>query len=165
MPILDDRTFEFYSHSPEQTRRIGIRLGGLIKAGDVICLEGNLGSGKTTFVQGLTQGWGSLDPVTSPSYVIVNQYRHPDEGILFHADAYRLESLRDAEMLDLDLMLRNGVLVIEWADKIKEILPEENLWIKMKWISAEQRYMHISGNGSRHEALLNQIKQSIFGGV
>ncbi len=71
MPILDDRNFEFFSHSPDQTRRLGIHLGGYLRPGDVIALEGNLGSGKTTLVQGIAQGWGVLDPVSSPTYVIV----------------------------------------------------------------------------------------------
>ena len=59
MPILDLHSLDFFSRSPEQTRRIGIRLGGALQAGDVICLQGNLGAGKTTFVQGVAQGWGS----------------------------------------------------------------------------------------------------------
>lgn len=164
MPILDDRSFEFFSHSPEQTRRVGIRLGSYLQPGDVVCLEGNLGAGKTTFVQGISQGWGSLDPATSPTYVIVNEYHHPELGILFHMDAYRLAECSDAEMLDIDSMLNRGVLVVEWAERIKAILPEDNLWVKMKWTSAEQRYMHFIGNGTRHEALKTQLKQSIFGG-
>jgi len=164
MPILDDRSFEFFSHSPEQTRRVGIRLGSYLKPGDVICLEGNLGAGKTTFVQGISQGWGSLDPATSPTYVIVNEYHHPELGILFHMDAYRLAECSDAEMLDIDSMLNRGVLVVEWAERIKAVLPEENLWVKMKWTNAEQRYMHFIGSGTRHETLNTQLKQSIFGG-
>lgn len=164
MPILDDRSFEFFSHSPEQTRRVGIRLGSLLKPGDVICLEGNLGAGKTTFVQGIAQGWGSLDQVSSPTYVIVNEYRHPELGILFHMDAYRLADSTDAEMLDFDKMLGGGVMVIEWAERVKAVLPADNLWVKMKWTSAEQRYMHFFGSGIRHETLSTQLKQSIFGG-
>ena len=58
MPILDDHTLEFFSRSPEQTRRVGMRLGGLLQPGDVVCLQGSLGAGKTTLVQGLAQGWG-----------------------------------------------------------------------------------------------------------
>ncbi|HNO86433.1 MAG TPA: tRNA (adenosine(37)-N6)-threonylcarbamoyltransferase complex ATPase subunit type 1 TsaE, partial [Anaerolineales bacterium] len=75
MPILDSHTIEFFSRSPEQTRRIGMRIGAGLKAGDVICLQGNLGAGKTTFVQGLAQGWGSLDSVSSPTFILVSQYR------------------------------------------------------------------------------------------
>jgi tRNA threonylcarbamoyladenosine biosynthesis protein TsaE len=87
MPILDDRNFEFFSHSPEQTRRLGIQLGKLLSQGDVICLEGNLGAGKTTLIQGLARGWGALDQVSSPTYVIVNEYGRPDGQTLFHVDA------------------------------------------------------------------------------
>jgi tRNA threonylcarbamoyladenosine biosynthesis protein TsaE len=78
MPILAPHALEFFSHSPEQTRRVGIRLGALLQSGMVICLEGDLGSGKTTLVQGIAQGWGSSDQVSSPTYVILNEYRHPN---------------------------------------------------------------------------------------
>ena len=78
MPILDESTLEFFSRSPDQTRRIGTRMGLLLQAGDVLCLQGDLGAGKTTLVQGIAQGWGSADPVTSPTFVLVNIYRHPD---------------------------------------------------------------------------------------
>ena len=74
MPILDAHMLEFFSRSPEQTRRIGLRLGSLLKPGDIICLQGDLGAGKTTFTQGLAQGWGSLDSVSSPTFILVNQY-------------------------------------------------------------------------------------------
>ena len=80
MPILDSHTIEFFSRSPEQTRRIGMRLGSELKTGDVICLQGNLGAGKTTFVQGLAQGWGSIDAVSSPTFIIVNEYRRATGG-------------------------------------------------------------------------------------
>ena len=86
MPILDAHMLEFFSRSPEQTRRIGMRLGGSLKTGDVICLQGELGAGKTTFVQGLAQGWGSIDTVSSPTFILVNQYRRADGGKLFHLD-------------------------------------------------------------------------------
>ena len=78
MPILDPHSLEFISRSAEQTRRVGMRLGGMVGSGDVICLVGDLGSGKTTFIQGFAAGWGSLDPVTSPTFVLVNLYRRPE---------------------------------------------------------------------------------------
>ncbi len=163
MPILDYRSLEFFSHSPEQTRRIGIRLGGLLQTGDVICLEGDLGAGKTTFVQGIAQGWGSLDAVSSPTYVIVNEYRHPEHGCLYHMDAYRLEGSMDAEMLDIEAMLDNGPLVIEWAERIKPVLPEDHMWVTMKYMHTEQRYMFFVSHGKRHEQITDQFRQSIIG--
>jgi tRNA threonylcarbamoyladenosine biosynthesis protein TsaE len=118
MAILDEHMLEFFSRSPEQTRRIGMRLGGALQAGDILCLQGDLGAGKTTFTQGLAQGWGSLDSVSSPTFILVNQYRRADGSLLFHLDAYRLESVPEAEELDLDAMLEEGALIIEWPERL-----------------------------------------------
>jgi tRNA threonylcarbamoyladenosine biosynthesis protein TsaE len=163
MPILDDRKFEFFSHSPDQTRRLGIHLGGYLQPGDVICLEGDLGSGKTTLVQGIGQGWGTLDPVTSPTYVIVNEYRRPNNERFFHLDAYRLESALDAEYLDLDRMLAQGPMVIEWADRIKSALPDEHLWIRLSYSALEQRIMLLVSQGERYEFLVENLRRKIYG--
>ena len=114
MPILDQHSFEFISRSAEQTRRLGMRLGALLRSGDVICLVGELGSGKTTLVQGIASGWGSLDQVTSPTFVLVNVYRGGDGQRLYHLDAYRLKDALEAEDLDMDVMLEGGLLVVEW---------------------------------------------------
>ena len=123
-PILDRNSLEIISRSTEQTRRVGMRLGNLLRTGDITCLTGDLGAGKTTFVQGLAAGWGSLDQVSSPTFVIVNLYRRLDQSQLFHLDAYRLSGPMEAVDLDLEAMLDEGTLVIEWADIIKETLPE-----------------------------------------
>lgn len=163
MPILDDRNFEFFSHSPDQTRRLGIHLGGYLQPGDVICLEGDLGTGKTTLVQGIGQGWGTLDPVTSPTYVIVNEYRRPSDERFFHLDAYRLESALDAEYLDLDRMLAQGPMVIEWADRIKNALPDEHLWIRLSYTALEQRIMMLVSQGERYESLVENLRRKIYG--
>lgn len=163
MPILDDRNFEFFSRSPDQTRRLGIHLGGLLNLGDVICLEGNLGSGKTTLVQGIGRGWGTLDTVTSPTYVIVNEYRRPDHQRLFHLDAYRLESAQDMDVLDLDRMLEQGPIVIEWAERIKEALPEQHLWIRLSYSAVEHRTMMLRPQGKRFEGTVNHLRRKIYG--
>ncbi|HMN59764.1 MAG TPA: tRNA (adenosine(37)-N6)-threonylcarbamoyltransferase complex ATPase subunit type 1 TsaE [Anaerolinea sp.] len=164
MPILDSRTFEFISRSPEQTRRLGARLGTLLLPGDLVCLSGDLGSGKTTMVQGLAQGWGTLDQVSSPTFVLVNEYRRPDQQSLFHLDAYRLKNALEAEDLDLDRMLESGALVLEWAERIAQILPPERIWGDLRWLADEQRGMVISVRGARYEALLADFRQKVFGG-
>src|SRR4026207_1720296 len=105
MPILDSHTMLCLSGSRDRTRRVGGRWGGVVQVGDVICLQGDLGAGKTTFVQGIAKGWGSLDLVSSPTFIIVNMYRGNDEARLFHMDAYRLDSTSEAEELDLEAML------------------------------------------------------------
>lgn len=165
MPVIDQGSFEVISRSPEQTRRVGMRLGELLQHGDVIGLEGELGSGKTTFVQGLASGWGSLDPVSSPSYVLVNVYRRLDEGKLFHLDAYRLEDAQEAENLDILAMIDEGPLVVEWADRIKEALPEQHLWITMRWIAEEQRDFKVWANGDRHQELMQRFREEVYGVV
>ena len=165
MPILDSHTIEFFSRSPEQTRRIGMRLGSEIKAGDVICLQGNLGAGKTTFVQGLAQGWGSQDSVSSPTFILVNLYRRANGDQLFHLDAYRLESMLEAEELDLDSMMTEGALIIEWPERLDHLIPAERLWINLDHIQEEHREMRFNANGKRYDELLDGMRQSMFGGA
>jgi tRNA threonylcarbamoyladenosine biosynthesis protein TsaE len=164
MPILDKYSLEFFSKSPEQTRRIGMRLGSALKKGDVLCLQGELGAGKTTFVQGIAQGWGSLDSVSSPTFIIVNVYRRTDGAQLFHLDTYRLESQPEAEELDIDSMLSEGILIVEWPERLGNLIPEERLWIKLDHIADEQRQMLFNAKGQRYEDLLDGIRQSMFGG-
>jgi tRNA threonylcarbamoyladenosine biosynthesis protein TsaE len=163
VPILDKHTFEFFSRSPDQTRRIGMRIGGALQRCDLICLQGDLGAGKTTLVQGIAQGWGSLDAVSSPTFVLVNEYRRPDACGLFHMDSYRLESAPEAAELDLDAMLAQGALIIEWADRIQTILPSERLWIQLEYMAEEQRQMRFRAQGARYDELLAALQKNMFG--
>lgn len=165
MPIMDANAIEVFSRSPEQTRRVGMRLGGFLRAGDVICLQGELGAGKTTLVQGLAAGWGSVDDVSSPTYVLVNIYRRPDSQRLYHLDTYRVETIPEAEELDLDDMISQGPLVIEWPERLGAILPEEHLWIQLTFQDDERRSMLMTGHGDRYEHLLVELRQAIFGVV
>lgn len=163
MPILDAHSLDFFSRSPEQTRRIGKRVGGVLQTGDVICLQGELGAGKTTFVQGIAQGWGSLDSVSSPTFILVNVYRRADQSQLFHMDAYRLDSTSEAEELDLDSMLADGPLVIEWPERMAGLIPTERLWIKFEHVDDEEREMKFKAGGKRYDELLDVVRHA-FGG-
>ncbi len=163
MPILDQHTFDFLSRSPEQTRRIGARLGQVLNPGDVVCLQGELGSGKTTLVQGLAQGWGSLDDVSSPTFVLVNEYRRPDGARLFHMDAFRLESEPEAAELDLDRMISEGALVVEWPERVPRILPPEELRVVLEFVAEEQRQMRFRACGARYDRMLDALQQMMFG--
>ena len=155
---------DFFSRSPEQTRRVGSRLGDALQAGDVICLQGELGAGKTTFVQGIAQGWGSLDSVSSPTFILVNMYRRADQDQLFHMDAYRLESTPEAEELDLDSMLAQGALLIEWPERMDGLIPSERLWVNLEHIDDEERQMKFKATGKRYDELLEVIRHGTFGG-
>lgn len=154
---------DFLSHSPEQTRRIGMRLGAALQAGDLICLQGDLGAGKTTFVQGIAQGWGSLDSVSSPTFIIVNMYRRDDGAQLFHMDAYRLDSTPEAEELDLDSMLADSALIVEWPERMDGLIPSERLWVNLKHVADEEREMKFNSNGKRYDELLELIQQALAG--
>jgi tRNA threonylcarbamoyladenosine biosynthesis protein TsaE len=111
----------------------------------------------------LAQGWGSLDAVSSPTFVLVNVYRRPEGAELFHLDTYRIESDPEAEELDLDTMLAEGALVIEWADRVKTILPEEKLWLKLEYIDEFQRQVTFSASGKRYEQMIVELKRELFG--
>lgn len=163
MPILDRHTFDFFSRSAEQTRRIGSRLGRGLERGDLICLQGELGAGKTTFVQGVAQGWGSLESATSPTFVLVNEYRRPDGAMLFHLDAYRLDSTLEAEELDLDRMLIEGALLIEWPERMQSVLPGQELRVLLEHVADEQRRIQFNARGERYDDLIGRLQQEMFG--
>ena len=156
--MVAQNSFEWTSHHPDQTQAAGEYLGRRLQRGDLICLQGELGAGKTTFVQGLARGWNSLDVATSPTFVLLNVYRRPDGGPLFHLDAYRLESLGEAEELDLDALLAEGPLVIEWAERIESILPPERLWVRLEHSDSEVRVLHFLAQGAHYEALLEALR-------
>jgi len=164
MPILARDAFEFFSRSAEQTQRLGMRLGSLVKPGDLICLSGDLGSGKTTLVQGIARGWGSVDQVTSPTFVLVNVYRRSDGMQMNHLDAYRLENAAEGEELDIDELLDDKPLMVEWPEHIQPALPEDYLLIKMTWMADEQRGMVITAKGQRYNEMLKQFKLMVLGG-
>ena len=154
---------DFLSRSPEQTRQIGARLGRNLQPGDVICLQGDLGAGKTTFVQGIAQGWGSRDAVSSPTFIIVNVYRDESQKQLFHLDAYRLDSVLEAEELDLNTMLAQGPLLIEWPERMEGLIPGENLWVSLEHVDQEEREMRFSSHGKRFDDLLDIVREAIQG--
>ena len=155
---------DFFSRSPEQTRRLGMRLGIALQPGDVICLQGDLGAGKTTFVQGVAHGWGSRDAVSSPTFILVNVYRRGDDARLFHMDAYRLDSTPEAEELDIDSMLAQGPLLIEWPERIGGLVPSECLWIGLEHIDQQEREMKFKATGKRYDDLLEVIRYAAYGG-
>ena len=145
-------------------KKIAKNFASKISSSTTILLYGDLGAGKTTFTQGIAKGWGSLNTVTSPTFVIVNQYEKPEGMILFHMDAYRLENAEEAFNLDIDNMMATGAMIVEWPEKIKEALPEEHLWIDLTWEDEFQRRMVFSPVGEKYRTLLNTFRQKAFGG-
>jgi tRNA threonylcarbamoyladenosine biosynthesis protein TsaE len=116
--------------TPDDTRRLGARLGELVRAGDLIVLDGPLGAGKTVLVQGLAAGLGAQGPVTSPTFVIARVHeggRLP----LVHVDAYRLAGAPEVDDLDLDTDLTQAVVAVEWGVGLVEGLTDAHLRIEL----------------------------------
>ena len=135
---------EFITNAPAETEAIGEKLGQILPAGTVIAYEGDLGAGKTAFTRGLARGLGYHDPVTSPTYTIVNEYlggRLP----LFHFDMYRLRSADD--LFDIgweDYLDRNGICAVEWSENVADAL-ENALVVRIEKIGDESRRITVEG--------------------
>jgi len=126
------------SRSPAETQLIGERLGARLAPGAVVACTGALGAGKTCFLQGLARGLGVTTDVTSPTFVLINQYR--GRLPLYHLDAYRTESLTELVDLGLEEMLDGaGVTVIEWADKLLPLLPARTIRVHLSGLGDEPR--------------------------
>jgi tRNA threonylcarbamoyladenosine biosynthesis protein TsaE len=153
------------SHSAEQTRRLGVRLGTLMTAGDIICLSGDMGAGKTVLASGIGAGWGAKPPLSSPTYNLVHKHtRDKDASVLYHLDCYRLRSADDADTIGWDDLLGEGAaLLIEWPERITAALPEECLWIELRVIEPTRRNFLIEARGQRYEHLLSQFQGISFG--
>lgn len=134
----------YESRSPEETRRIGEALGERLKAGDVVATIGELGAGKTCFLQGVVRGLGVMETATSPTFVMINQYR--GRLPVYHLDAYRTASL--TEILDLgleEILFGEGVTVVEWAEKLLPLLPSHTITVSISGLGDEPREILIEG--------------------
>jgi tRNA threonylcarbamoyladenosine biosynthesis protein TsaE len=142
------RRLDLVTRAPEETRELGAALADLLVPGDVISLTGDLGAGKTCLVQGAARSLGVQEPVGSPTFVLVREYR--GEIPVYHLDVYRLDRLQ--EVLDLgfeDLLDPGGVIFIEWGDAIDPLLPDSYLEVELS-ISGddEMRLLAVTGRGS-----------------
>ena len=148
----------------KETGTLGERLGQLLEPGDLIALEGDLGAGKTVFVQGLARGLGVTDLVNSPTYVIIQTYdgRLP----LFHFDVYRLGSGDELEELGYEeFFYGSGVTVVEWAQLIESYLPSHHLTIKITLGPGENdRAITFIPQGSRYEKLVEELSRDASAG-
>ena len=135
---------EFFSNSPEQTEAIGAALAEKLSAGTVIAYKGDLGAGKTAFTRGLARGLGITEPVTSPTYTIVNEYLS-GQIPLFHFDMYRL-SCAD-ELFDIgweDYLERGGICAVEWSENVADAL-DCPIWVTIEKTGEESRKITVTG--------------------
>jgi tRNA threonylcarbamoyladenosine biosynthesis protein TsaE len=160
---------DFISHSPEQTRRVGWRLGQHARAGDLFLLSGIFGAGKTSLTQGLAAGLGVAERATSPSFTLVNEH----EGVaadgarvrLYHIDLYRLETEAEVDSLGLEDILADpdGICAIEWPDRLGDRVPPEHLLIVLEQVSETKRRLALTPSGARYAALLAEVRAEAFG--
>ncbi len=122
----------YETHNEDETKKIGYELGARAKAGDVYCLKGDLGTGKTVFTKGFALGLGIESHITSPTFTIVNEYkegRYP----LYHFDVYRIGDCDEMYDIGFDEYIdSDGVCLIEWAELIKDIIPKNAIWISIE---------------------------------
>lgn len=140
-----------------ETKEFGERLGSLLQGGDVLSLIGDLGAGKTTLTKSIGKGLEVEDYITSPTFTLINEYK--GRVWVYHFDVYRLEDEED--LLDLgyeDYFYSNGVTIIEWADKIENILPKNRIEIKIeKGQELDDRTITLSGEGERYNKIVKEL--------
>ena len=169
------QTLDCISHSSAQTQRLGMRLGELLQGGELILLDGQLGTGKTTFTQGLAKGLGITENINSPTFTLLKEYAGQSQpGIstrtlpikrsaLYHFDLYRLDN--PDEIVDLgfeDYFFSGGVSVIEWAEKAGSFWPEEHLNIRLKIMSETKRGLLFIATGEHYCELLRQFQKNAY---
>lgn len=154
-------TLELTTHSAVETQESGERLGRLLQPGHVVALVGELGTGKTCLTQGIARGLGVEGPVTSPTFIMVNEYRTAGGAVLYHIDCYRLQEQGVAEALAIgvdELLGGDGICVVEWAERIEPLLPPDRLAVTLVYVNHTTRRLHLKASGERHIILLHDFK-------
>ncbi|MCL6449989.1 MAG: tRNA (adenosine(37)-N6)-threonylcarbamoyltransferase complex ATPase subunit type 1 TsaE [Acetobacteraceae bacterium] len=152
--------FSLESPSPERTQDLGRRLGSLLGPGDLVALVGPLGAGKTCLAQGVLSGLGVAGPAPSPSFVLIREHR----GRLpaYHFDAFRLEGPQDLQDLGYEEYFYGpGVVLVEWADRVAELLPPDHLWVELELLPERERARRVtfSARGPRSQRILEELKR------
>jgi len=149
---------EFLSHSVDETLRLAERFAKNLKRGDIVCLEGNLGAGKTTFVKGMASAL-RVKPadVTSPTFIIMNYYK--GKLPIYHFDFYRLENPKEITTVNFDeYFYGDGISVVEWPERLGESMPPEYFEIKLGHKGESERLLHFSARGENYLNRLIKIR-------
>lgn len=154
-------TMELELKSEIKTKEIAKKLSKYLKEGDIVCLCGPLGSGKTTFTQGILQGLEFSGYVHSPSFIIANKY--PAKIPVVHLDLYRFKNIDDMENIGIYeyLYSKEEIVIIEWAEKIKELLPDEHILINFKIIDENRRALSFSAKGKQLQNIIDKLTYDI----
>lgn len=160
-PVFGQTTLDFISHSENQTRRLGARMANLLQPGDVLGLVGDLGSGKTRWVQGVCQGLGVTEPVVSPTFTLVNEYQ--GRWPIYHIDLYRLTTASEVLTFGLeDYLSGPGISLIEWAEGANQFLPPDHLIVELYHLEETKRRIVFRPHGQRFINVLKVFKEAVF---
>ncbi|MBM3187932.1 MAG: tRNA (adenosine(37)-N6)-threonylcarbamoyltransferase complex ATPase subunit type 1 TsaE [Chloroflexi bacterium] len=164
-PIITENALDVITHSPKQTHLLGARLGALLRPGDVVCLQGDLGTGKTCLTQGIGAGLDVVGVIHSPTFVYINEHQPANVGpYLYHVDLYRIQDYFDALSLGLeDYVYGNGVTVIEWAERAIEIIPAQRLWVTLTYLDHTKRRLFFEASGARYREILRTLERELYG--
>lgn len=160
MTMTEDPSTTLTCSNVDETLALGRRLGGVLRPGDVLALTGPLGAGKTTLMRGIAAGAqvADLRQVTSPTFVIINEYETTGPGApaatLQHIDAYRLHGADDLDALGFDELLESAPAIIEWADRVAELLPADHLRVVITATGSTSRAFTLAPTGPRSRSLL-----------
>jgi len=160
IPILSSYTTQIITRSVEDTRALGQDIGRRLQSNTVITLTGDLGSGKTVFVQGLAKGLGVPNGyyVTSPTYTLINEY--PGRFRLFHVDLYRLDHVEELKEIGIDEIVNGeGVVAVEWADKLPGNLLTDYINLQFEIVGEESRKILLFGYGLQFSNLLKGLEK------
>jgi tRNA threonylcarbamoyladenosine biosynthesis protein TsaE len=147
---------ECVTYAESQTRAVAASIGASLLPGDILLLFGELGAGKTTFVQGLARGMGLEDNVTSPTFTLIQEYGPPDNKLV-HVDPYRLESETELSGIGFeDYLDRKAALAVEWSERLGSLTPPERLEIHIERLEGDRRRIRLVPVGPRWEALLER---------
>jgi tRNA threonylcarbamoyladenosine biosynthesis protein TsaE len=153
---VSETTLALRTKSADETKRLGARIGALLRAGDVVLLQGELGSGKTTLTQGIGEALGFAEPVKSPTFVLMNEYH--GRLTVYHADLYRLNEPGEVVDLALDDVASDGVLIVEWPDRALREMPPEHLLVQLEESGAEERTITITARGERYKEMPAELR-------
>ncbi len=157
---------QYLTHTAEETRKVGLEFGSLLLPGTLVCFRGDLGAGKTTFIQGILEACGARPPFVSPTFVLMKEYHlaaATQNGIrrIYHADAYRMETAEDFEKIGFTEWCDDpeGIVLLEWPERIEALLPKTriDITISLKADSDTNREIRITNQTDIHETSIESV--------
>jgi tRNA threonylcarbamoyladenosine biosynthesis protein TsaE len=158
---VESNVLTVVSESPAETTELGEAIGALLEGQEVLCLEGELGSGKTTLVQAIARSLGVIEPITSPTFTLVNEY-HGRGVTLYHVDLYRLHTVDEIVQAGIDDCFRSaGLCLVEWAERARAVLPKEHLYITLEHAGKDKRKISLRAEGAPYRKMLSRLRETV----